>query len=212
MVLVKLLSLNDLEDRFLEEGLNIVPRKKISSIEDIKNFFDNNTPPFVIKGFSRKYSHKTEHGLIYLNVYSLEDLINKYKEIITKAEEVYIEKEVKGREFYISFKKDHLYGNVVSFGKGGIDIELEKDVAFRLLPLNKEGIKDLILSTKYGFFLAKNKFRDIKYDIDKLADVILKLYKIYKEENLLEMEINPIIISSQKYWIVDVRALKEITQ
>jgi len=209
-MVVRLLSLNDLERRFLDKRLSVVPRKKITSLKDIEDFFAIYKPPFVVKGFSSKYSHKTEHGLVHVDVCSLEDAKNKYEEMISKAEEIYIEKEVKGREFYISFKKDPLYGDVISFGRGGVDIELEKDISFRLLPLNKEGIINLILSTHYGSFLAENKFRDVKYDMYDLADIILKLYEIYKEDGLLEMEINPLVISTSGYWVVDVRALKGI--
>jgi acetyltransferase len=53
-----------------------------------------------------------------------------------------------GYELILGAKKDPLFGPVILFGMGGIGVELLKDVAIGLLPLNQTLAKRLMEETK----------------------------------------------------------------
>ncbi len=203
------MTLNELESKMIDYGINVVPRMLVKGKKDIEEFVHKYGFPIVIKGYSKEHTHKTEHGLVHLNVCNINDALKVFNHLLPIAEKIYVEKQIRGREFYISIKRDILYGDVIGFGKGGIDINIDKDVSFRLLPLKDKEIFDLIASTHYGSNLIEKKFRDIpKFNEKSLFSLIENLYSLYKKEHFIELEINPLIINSEGYWVVDIRALK----
>ncbi len=203
---MKVLTLNDIEND-LNSYVSVIPRKEILSFEDAKDFTDKHGFPVVIKGYSSKYSHKTERGLVEMNVCGLKKVEEIYKRMIRKAERVYIEKQIKGREIFTGIKKDVSFGKVVFFGRGGIDVEVDKDVSFRVLPLSVSDLRDMILNTRIGRNLVDGKYRDIKVKLDLIVDFIRSLIDFYENNRFYEMEINPAIITQRNIYVVDFRAV-----
>ncbi len=203
---MKVLTLNDVEES-LKNYVSIVPRREILSFEDVKEFTNKYDFPVAIKGYSSKYFHKTEKGLVEINVCGLKKVEEIYKEMIKKAERVYIEKQIKGREVFTGIKKDVSFGEVVFFGRGGIDVEIEKDISFRVLPTSINDLRDMILSTKIGKNLVNGKYRDITVKLDLIADFIRSLIDFYENNKFYEMEINPAIITYENIYVVDFRAI-----
>jgi len=94
---------------------------------------------------------------------------------------------------------------------GGIYVEVLKDVAFRVAPIDKEDALDMIDDIKsypllYGVRGEKRK------DINSLAENISLLsYFSHEIPEIVEMDVNPLIVLEEGCKIVDVRmTLKEV--
>ena len=93
------------------------------------------------------------------------------------------------------------------FGTGGIAVELVKDVSFRLAPLNREEVFDMMREVKSYPLLTG--FRGSKpVDMEKLVSAIMKLSEILLEiEEIKEIEINPLLVHEEGTVAVDARVV-----
>ena len=99
--------------------------------------------PFVVKGISQDVIHKSDIGVVHLdlpNADAVETAINKI-ETSLKANsariDAYLVEEMApaGQELVIGGLVDAQFGPVVMIGLGGVFIEIFKDTAFRLCPI-----------------------------------------------------------------------------
>jgi hypothetical protein len=85
------------------------------------------------------------------------------------------------------------------FGKGGTNVEKEKDVSFRIIPIKEEEIISMIKDTKFSRELSKK-------EIESSVDAIKKLQEIIKKNtHIVELDINPLMINDRKYMVADAR-------
>jgi acyl-CoA synthetase (NDP forming) len=91
------------------------------------------------------------------------------------------------------------------FGSGGVEVEGLKDVAFALAPLNQAEAEKMIRKTWAGRKLKG--FRNIPpADEESVVDVLIKLsWLAFENENIAEIEINPLRVLSSEAIAVDVR-------
>ena len=86
--------------------------------------------PVVMKGCSAELAHKTEAGMVKLNIGNSEEAAHIFDELMGKIkglDGVLIQKMVKGsREFVIGLSRDPQFGPCVMFGLGGIFTEALK--------------------------------------------------------------------------------------
>jgi len=105
--------------------------------------------PMVLKGSSAEIAHKTEAGLIKIDIRNLDEATAAFEEIISKMGSdkggVLVQEMVKGqRELVVGLTRDPQFGPCVMFGLGGIFTEILKDVAFRVAPLTKKDAMDIM--------------------------------------------------------------------
>ena len=79
------------------------------------------------------------------------------------------------------------------FGFGGILAQALADVEFRLAPITSYDAKDLISSLKTNGLLKE--FRGEKaLDVDATIDLLIKLGELAEDEQILSIDLNPLII------------------
>jgi len=104
--------------------------------------------PVALKGCSSEISHKTEAGMVALNINNAQEVAQVFDELSAKAKNldgVLVEKMVRGaREFVIGLIRDPNFGPCVMFGLGGIFTEALQDVTFRVAPLTREDALEMI--------------------------------------------------------------------
>jgi acetyltransferase len=174
--------------------------------------------PLVMKLQSPKLLHKTEHGLVKLNIRTKEESLQTFDEMIHKAYTLVDPSNVKGvlleetvsngTEVIIGARLDGSFGPTVMFGLGGIYVELFKDVAFRVAPVTPDEAIDMIREVRSSNLLMG--FRGgIRYDVKALADAIVKISWIISRYGHLvrELEINPLLVLPEGKGVVAVDAL-----
>jgi acyl-CoA synthetase (NDP forming) len=160
--------------------------------------------PVVIKIVGDNIAHKTEVGGVKLNINSDEELrtsfreLNQIKEMNSDIEfkGILVEKMIQnGLELFLGSTTDDTFGPVITFGLGGVWIEVLKDYGLRIPPLNDLDIEDLLKEIKASDLLL-NPRENITYDIDALKKTI----RIFSEkvieysDTFREIDINPLFL------------------
>ena len=102
--------------------------------------------PVVVKGVGANLLHKTERGLVHLNLFDAQSVENAVQAITSEAADeldgFLIQPQIEGRrEFVTGLFQDDQFGPVIMFGIGGILVEVVKDVVFRVLPISRRAAK-----------------------------------------------------------------------
>jgi acetyl-CoA synthetase (ADP-forming) len=163
--------------------------------------------PVVMKGCSAELSHKTEAGMVALNITDSDQVAQVFDELTSKAkilDGILVEKMVRGsREFVIGLSRDPSFGPCVMFGLGGIFTEALKDVTFRVAPLTREDALEMIDEIKTKKLLGE--FRGSPaVDRESLAKALVGVGDLgIKYDSIAEIDINPLIICGDKPVAVD---------
>ena len=178
--------------------------------------------PVVAKLASSKAVHKTEVGGVRLHLGNEHAVRTAYNELCETAsntlggelEGILIQPMVSnGTETLIGLSQDPMFGPLIAFGLGGTQVELFRDVAFRIAPLTERDADDMMCSVR-GFALLQGYRNKPAADLHSLRDVLLKVsYLGAQIPELAELEFNPVIALPTGHGcrIVDVRAkVKEV--
>ncbi len=164
--------------------------------------------PLVLKGCSSQIAHKTERGLIRVDIRSDDEARAAWAEIMANMEgpegSVLVQEMVKGqRELAIGLTRDPQFGPCVMFGLGGIFTEILRDTSFRVAPLEKRDALDMMQEIKGSRILGAVRGMEAA-DLDMLADILIKVGQIgLDNEEVKEIDINPVIISGSRPVVVD---------
>ena len=169
--------------------------------------------PVVLKGCASDITHKTEKGLIKVDIRNEEEAESAFEELVaamgTKAQ-VLVQEMVKGqRELVIGLTRDPQFGPCVMFGLGGIFTEILKDISFRVAPLGKRDALEMMQEIKGHKILEAVRGMEAA-DKDILAEILIKVGQIGLEnDKVKEIDINPLIISGNKPIAVDALVVLE---
>ena len=175
--------------------------------------------PVVMKINSADITHKQDVGGVILNINNENDVRTSFNTIITNAKErapqakilgVTIEpmlKNANNRELMIGVIRDIVFGHVISFGAGGSLVEIIKDRALSLPPLNEFLAKKLIQQTKIATLLEK--FRNmLPANMDAIVNVLLRVSEMVMAlPEISEMDINPLIANDKEAVVLDARII-----
>jgi acetyl-CoA synthetase (ADP-forming) len=188
-------------------GVEIAPAALAKTRDEALGEAEKIGYPVVMKGCSAELAHKTEAGMVKLNVGNSDEAARVFDELMGKIkglDGVLIQKMVKGsREFVIGLSRDPQFGPCVMFGLGGIFTEALQDVTFRVAPLSKEDALEMIDEIKTKKLLGE--FRGSPaVDRKALAKALVGVGDLgMKHDSIAEIDINPLIISGDKPVAVD---------
>jgi acyl-CoA synthetase (NDP forming) len=169
--------------------------------------------PLVLKGCSSEIAHKTEKGLIRVDIRNEEEATAAFEDImgqIGAGASVLVQEMIKGqRELVIGLTRDPQFGPCVMFGLGGIFTEILKDISFRVAPLEKRDALEMMNDIKGHKILEAVRGMEAA-DLDMFADILIKVGQIGLENDAVkEIDINPVIISGSKPVAVDALVVLE---
>ena len=188
-----------------------------SNITQVQKITSQINFPVVMKIVSPDILHKTDVGGIRLDIHSLEQAKNAYKEIMTnvkknmpsaKVEGVLIQERVIPKyELFIGAKQDPIFGPVIAFGMGGVAVELFKDTSIGLPPLNMKLAHHLIEETKI-YQLLKG-YRNMKgVNIRAIEFLLYKFaYLIMDFPEIKEIDINPFTMDEERGVVLDAKVI-----
>ncbi len=170
--------------------------------------------PVVLKGCSPEISHKTEKGVIRLDIRSEEEALIAYDDIRSamgpNGADVLVQEMVKGqRELMAGLTRDPQFGPCVMFGLGGIFTEILKDVSFRLAPLEERDAVDMMEEIKGHKILDAVRGME-QVNRGAVAKILIALGSIGLEnERIKEIDVNPLIIRKGEPVAVDALVVLE---
>jgi len=178
--------------------------------------------PVALKAISKRATHKTDIGGLVLNIDSEKIVRNAFKKIhnsLKKAKAdfggVIVQKMVgssiggqEAQEVMVGGKKDPQFGQTIAFGLGGVFVEVFEDITFRVVPITEKDANTMIKEIR-GHKILEG-YRDKKYDKAAISNILLKVSKLLEEnENIAELDINPIMVLAKGALAVDARIVIE---
>ena len=180
-------------------GVPVVEEYLATNVEEAIKYAEKIGYPVVLKGCSDKMIHKTESGVVKLNVIDSKEVKQAFNEIVDKGLEldgILVQKMLSGkREFLIGLMQDAQFGPCVMFGLGGIFTEVLEDVSIRVAPLERNDAVEMIDELKTASLLKE--FRGMPaVDKEVVISAIIAISELAMNgEDIAEIDINPLIIT-----------------
>ncbi|MCU0532417.1 MAG: bifunctional acetate--CoA ligase family protein/GNAT family N-acetyltransferase [Hydrococcus sp. Prado102] len=213
--------LTELESRLILRAYEIpvVKTATAASAEEAVHIAHAMGYPVVLKLWSQTLADKTAVGGVHLNLTTAKDVRGAYQAIETAVtEKVGIEHFLgviiqpmldlyHAYELIVASRIDPLFGPVLLFGVGGYSEQVFKDQAIALPPLNTTLARRLMEQTKiYQAFKGVRGHKPI--NTADLEHLLVKFSQLVVEKPWLkEIEIDPLFVSEQGLYVLDVRML-----
>lgn len=171
--------------------------------------------PVALKLVAAEIVHKTESGAVVLGLKNAEEVTAEGQKLLTKTlgkGHLLIQEMVQGTEILLGARTDPQYGPFLMVGLGGIFVEVLKDVAVRLLPVEDREARAMLQELR-GFKVLQGVRGQGPRDIDALVRAMVGLSEIFAEqrEHLSDIEINPLMVRAHGLGAaaVDVRLVRK---
>ncbi len=196
-------------------GIQVNPLKLARDEEEAIHISNELGFPLVMKIASPDILHKSDIGGVLLNLSSATEVASGYALLLERAKDLAPHAEIHGvhlqhqipdgQDVILGAVRDPLFGPLMMFGSGGIEVEGLKDVVFALAPLNQAEAREMIRKTWAGRKLKG--FRSIPpVDEQAVVDALIKLSQLAMEhEEVQEIEINPLRVLPKGSVALDVR-------
>ncbi len=177
-------------------GVPVVEETIVDSVEAAVRAAAGMAAPVVLKGIGQNLLHKSESGLVHLNLTDSAAVAAAAARILDHAEgmRILVQPQVNGRrEWVAGLFRDALFGPAVIFGLGGVYTEVLSDVAMRLAPLERQDAEAMLDDIRSRRLL--DDFRgESAVDRETLIGILLGLSKLAMEvPQVAEVDINPLI-------------------
>ncbi len=215
--MTRILTEHEAKKLLAKYGIPVTEERLAGSAEEAYNIAMELGMPVAMKISSPDIPHKSDVGGVALNV-KREDVRTTYNEIISRIMKAAPNANIEGilvqqmappgHEIIVGLKKDAQFGHALMFGLGGIFVEVYKDVTFRVVPIDKSDALSMISEIK-GYPILKGIRGRMPADIEAIARVLVSVSDMAEKENIIELDINPLIVSESGAIAVDARAMVE---
>lgn len=202
----KNLSEYDSKRLLAEYGIPVTREKLAKSADEAVNIAKEIGYPVVLKGCGASLTHKTEKGVIRLNIKDDDEVRKAFDEIfkVEPMDGVLVQEMLPSeRELVVGLIRDPQFGPCVMFGLGGIYTEILRDVTFRVAPLEPRDAREMMEEIKSAKILGPFRGKE-PVDRDILEQALIAMGKIGLEhDEIKEIDVNPLIIHKGKPIAVD---------
>jgi acetyltransferase len=158
--------------------------------------------------------HKTEVEGVILNVQNEKQVSDAFSRLSSlegtdkRIEGIIIYPFQKAEvEISVGMVRDSQFGPVITFGLGGIWIEVFHDIAYAIAPLSIEEAQNMLNSIQAHEILKDFRKRK-SVDRKSLSELLVRISQMaVKEVAIQEMDLNPIFPMEKGYFIADGRVI-----
>jgi acetate---CoA ligase (ADP-forming) subunit beta len=198
-------------------GIPVTREKEVTDHQELIAAVREIGFPLVMKACGNALLHKTEKGLVRLDIRSEAEAAEAFSALFagkhTAGFTVLVQEMIKGeRELVMGFVRDAQFGPCVMFGLGGIFTEIIKDVSFRTVPLSEAEAKDMIREIKATKILGEIRGMP-PVDHEQLTNILVTLGNIGLENTCIdEIDINPLIVTGNGVVAVDAMIVLNVNE
>ena len=173
--------------------------------------------PVALKIVSPQAVHKTEIGGVALGLDDAASIVRAAGEMETRLRDAepdarldgyLVQEMVDGLEMFVGLRDDPQFGPFIVAGLGGIHVEALGDLAFRLLPIDETGAREMLDSLRGRALLGPFRGRPAR-DADSLVRAMLAAGDVYLgvRDRFADIEINPLTVLAEGKGVraVDIR-------
>lgn len=171
--------------------------------------------PAVLKIVSPEVTHKSDVGGVKLGLESADEVAAAFEEIVAAVKAAQPDASIEGvavqtmapagTEVIVGMSKDSQFGPVMMFGLGGIFVEVLKDVAFRIVPLEPKDAREMVREIK-GYPVLEGVRGQPPADLAALEKLILQVSAFVEAHpEIEELDLNPVFAYPDGVLAVDAR-------
>jgi acetyltransferase len=199
-------------------GIPVVETRLATSVDEAVREAESLGYPVVLKLHSRRITHKSDVGGVKLNLDTAEKVHEAFEDIRRKLESlgqaeafdgVTVQPMVKldGYELILGSSLDAQFGPVLLFGAGGVLVEVFKDRALALPPLNTTLARRMMEQTRIHEALRGVRGRK-PVDLGALEKLLVRFSQLVVEQRFIkELDINPLLASAERLVALDARVV-----
>ncbi|PZQ48527.1 MAG: GNAT family N-acetyltransferase [Rhodovulum sulfidophilum] len=191
--------------------------RDVGAVRAIAEAMLREAPRLVVKVISHEVSHKSEVGGVVLGIATVEEAVSAAEGIAERlatadppavlsgfALQPMIDR-ASAHELILGVARDPVFGPVILFGAGGVAVEVVRDTAVALPPLDASLAQDLIAQTRVSRLLEG--YRGIPpADGAAIQGALIALSHLIEDFPCLRaLDINPLLADAQGVTVLDAR-------
>jgi acetyltransferase len=187
-------------------GIPLPPERLVTTAAEAEQAAREIGYPVVLKGIAAALPHKSDAGLVILNLsnaaavrQAAATLSARAAALAARLDGILVAKQISGgTETVLGVQRDVEMGPVVMFGLGGIWVELFKDVSFAPATLDHQQALTMVRKTRAGRLLEG--FRGSKPgDYDDLCEALVNLGRLACDlgDVIEAVDINPFLVCEE---------------
>ena len=184
-------------------GIPVAPFRIATTEEDVLEAAREMGYPIVLKAVSQDIVHKTEAGAVKLDLRDDESLRTAWREVAAALDSEGVAAReagvlvqhmwTGGRETIVGMTMEPQFGPIVMFGLGGVYVEVQRDVAFRVQPVSTVDALEMIKSLR-GYRILEGVRGEEGVDLERLSEVVERVSQMVGDHpEIREMDINPFL-------------------
>ncbi|MBN2303426.1 MAG: acetate--CoA ligase family protein, partial [Anaerolineae bacterium] len=189
-------------------GLRLPQSDLAATAEEAVAVADKIGYPVVLKIASPDILHKTDVGGVRVGLQNATDVRDAFDLIVYRATRYVPDARIwgclvqemvptDGIEVLVGMSKDPQFGPLVTFGLGGILVEVLKDVTFRIAPFGRQDAEEMLDEIRATALLEGVRGRP-PADKAALVDTLLRVGQLVTDfPEIVEMDINPLMVYPQ---------------
>ncbi len=204
------LSIGDAESRLILQAYGLrIPQSEIADSPDkAAQVAAQIGFPVVLKIASPDILHKTDIGGVKVGLQNSSDVRDAFELMVYRAQRYLPEARIwgclvqemappGGLEVLVGMNRDPQFGPLITFGLGGIYVEILRDVTFRIAPFSRDEAEEMLTQIRAHALLDGVRGQP---PIDKpaIVDTLLRVSQLVQDfPEIIEMDINPLMVYRQ---------------
>jgi acetyl coenzyme A synthetase (ADP forming)-like protein len=204
------LSIGDAESRTVLQAYGLrIPRSEIAETPEQAAIIAGKIGyPVVLKIASPDILHKTDIGGVKVGLQTSEDVRDAFELMVYRAQRYLPEARIwgclvqemapaGGLEVLVGMNRDPQFGPLVTFGLGGIYVEILQDVTFRVAPFSIQEAEEMLTQIR-AHALLDGVRGQLPVDKPAIVDTLLRISQLVQDfPEIIEMDINPLMVYHQ---------------
>jgi acetyltransferase len=198
-------------------GINTVKTYAAHDVEEAVKKAEQIGRPVALKILSDDISHKSDVGGVILDLETPEEVRTAAEKMHRVISEKFPEARLRGftvqemvkragaRELIIGMTTDPIFGPVILFGHGGVEVEVVRDRSMALPPLNMKLARELVEGTRIHKLLQG--YRDVPaVNLEELYMTLVRLSQLVVQlGEVVELDMNPLLADPNGVIALDAR-------
>jgi hypothetical protein len=171
----------------------------------------------VLKIESPDIVHKTEFSGVAVNLTNAEEVETAFNKLYRSARShmpsaklsgCIVQKQVEfDVELFAGMQRDPTFGPIITFGLGGIWVEVLKEVSFAVTPATTTELIAMIMQTKAAAFFKGTRGKQ-PLNLAATTQLLQSLTQMSLDNpNIQSIDINPVLATHTSVWAADVRVI-----
>ncbi|MCI2418832.1 acetate--CoA ligase family protein [Saccharopolyspora sp. K220] len=195
-----------------EHGIPVVPAELAVDADAAVAAAERFGYPVVLKAVADGLGHKSDIGGVRLGLSGPEDVRRAHDEVCATLREraasgistLVQPQRSGGVELLVGVVRDPVWGLTMAIGLGGVWVEVLRDSALRLLPVDRHQVRQALGELR-GAPLLRGARGAKPADLDAVADVVVRIGQLAAGigERLESLEVNPLLVDGNRVEALD---------